>query len=329
MKIFRTSLLALAAFAATPLSAQQITLYSGRGEPLVAPVIAAFTAETGIGVNVRYGGTSELAILLQEEGDRSPADVFWSQDPGAMGAIAGMMAQMPADVTDRVPAAYRDAEGRWVATSGRGRVMARSTERVADDALPGSMLDLTAPEWNGRIVWAPTNGSLHAHITAMRVMLGDDATRAWLEGIRDNNPIAVRNNTAIVQSILDGEGDIGLTNNYYISRARARADDSPVSQELFAAGDIGNLLLVAAVGVLESSRHHDEAVRFVEFLLSPAAQQFFVSETQEFEVVPGSAIQAGRMLTLEQVTEAAPEVDLNDLSDLEGTLQMLRDLEIL
>jgi iron(III) transport system substrate-binding protein len=328
MKTLRTALFALAIAAPLPALAD-LTLYSGRGEPLVAPIIAAFTAETGINVNVRYGGTSELAILLQEEGAASPADVFWSQDPGALGAIAGLMTQMPASVTDRVPAAYRDSEGRWVATSGRGRLMARSTERVADDAIPASIMDLTAPEWNGRVVWAPTNGSLHAHITAMRATLGDDATRAWLEGIRDNNPIAVRNNTAIVQSILDGEGDIGLTNNYYISRARARAADAPVSQELFAPGDIGNLLLVAAVGVLDSSAHKDEAVRFVEFLLSSAAQQFFVSETQEFEVVPGAAIQAGRMLALDEVTAKAPAIDLNGLSDLEGTLQMLRDLGIL
>jgi len=328
MKTLRTALFALTLTAPLPALAD-LTLYSGRGEPLVAPLIAAFTAETGIRVNVRYGGTSELAILLQEEGAASPADIFWSQDPGALAAIAGMMATLPASVTDRVPAAYRDTEGRWVATSGRGRVIARSTERVADEALPASILDLTAPEWNGRVVWAPTNGSLHAHVTAMRVVLGDDATRAWLEGVRDNNPIAVRNNTAIVQSILDGEGDIGITNNYYISRARARDAAAPVDQALFASGDIGNLLLVAAVGVLETSGHKDEAVRFVEFLLSPAAQQYVVSEVQEFEVVPGSAIQTGRMLTLEQVTEAAPAVDLNDLGDLEGTLQMLRDLGIL
>ncbi len=332
MTSIRNAFLALAAAAATaaPLPAlADLTLYSGRGEPLVAPLITAFTAETGIHVNVRYAGTSELAILLQEEGARSPADIFWSQDPGAMAAVAGMMAPLPEAITDRVPAAYRAADGRWVATSGRGRLMARSTERVADDALPASLLDLTGPEWNGRIVWAPTNGSLHAHITAMRVTMGEEAARDWLTGIRDNNPIAVRNNTAIVQSILNGEGDIGLTNNYYISRALARDADAPIYQALFDDGDIGNLLLAAAVGVLESSDNQEEAMRFVEFLLSPAAQQFFVSEVQEFEVVPGATIATGRMLSLDEVTEAAPPVDLNDLGDLEGTLNMLRDLDIL
>lgn len=328
MKLFRASLFAAAAL--FPINAlADITLYSGRGEQLVAPLIAAFTAETGIRVNVRYAGTAELAILLQEEGNNSPADVFWSQDPSAMGAIAGQMTQLPSEITDRVPSAYRGADGRWVATSGRGRVMAVSTERVAPEAIPTSLMDLTAPEWNGRIVWAPTNGALHAHITAMRVQLGDDVTRDWLAGIRDNAPVVARNNTAVVQAILDGEGDIGITNNYYISRALARDAAAPVSQTLFAQGDIGNLLLVAAAGVLESSNNKAEATRFIDFLLSPAAQQYVVSEIQEFEVVPGAAIQTGRMLSLEQVIESAPEVDLNTLGDLEGTLQMMRDLGIL
>jgi iron(III) transport system substrate-binding protein len=328
MTLLRASLFAAATL--FPLNAlADITLYSGRGEQLVAPLIAAFTAETGIRVNVRYAGTAELAILLQEEGVQSPADVFWSQDPSAMGAVAGLMTQLPAAITDRVPASYRGADGRWVATSGRGRVMAISTERVAPETVPASLLDLTAPEWNGRLVWAPTNGALHAHITAMRVQLGDDVTRDWLAGIRDNNPVAARNNTAVVQAVLDGEGDIGITNNYYIGRALARDAAAPVAQALFAQGDIGNLLLVAAAGVLESSSNKDESLRFVEFLLSPAAQQYVVSEIQEFEVVPGAAIQAGRMLTLDQVIEAAPAVDLNTLGDLEGTLQMMRDLGIL
>lgn len=329
MKILKTAVLALAAVAATPLAADQITLYSGRGEPLVAPLLQAFTAETGIEVNVRYAGTAELAILLQEEGDRSPADVFWSQDATALASVVGLMAPLPEAVVGRVPAAYRDRENRWVATSGRGRIMAVATDRTEGEALPRTLTDLTAPEWKGRIVWAPTNAALHGHLTAARLVLGDAAVREFLQGLIANEPVAVRNNTAIVQAILDGEGDIGLTNNYYVSRVLSRDRNAPVAQVLFEDGDIGNLLLVAAVGVLESSASTEAAVRFVEFLLSEKAQQFFVSEVQEFEVVPGSSIPTGRMLTLDEVVTAAPEVDLNDLTDLEGTLEMLRDLGVL
>lgn len=331
MKTLRSALATALVIATAPLPALagDLTLYSGRGESLVAPIIAAFTAETGINVNVRYAGTAELAILLQEEGDASPADLYWAQDATALGAVAGLMQPLPAELAGRVPAAYRDAENRWVATSGRGRIIARSTERTTEADLPRSLMDVTAPEWRGRVVWAPTNGALHGHLTAMRAVLGDDATRAFLEAFIANEPIAVRNNTAIVQSILDGEGDIGLTNNYYVSRALSRSGDAPVAQALFEQGDIGNLLLVAAIGVLGSSDHSDEAVQFVEFLLSPQAQQFFVSDVQEFEVVPGSTIPTGRMLSMDTVVSAAPEIDLNTLTDLEGTLQMLRELGIL
>lgn len=328
MSFLKTTLFAVATLASSPALAD-LTLYSGRGEPLVAPLIAAFTAETGIRVNVRYGGTAELAVLLQEEGARSPADIYWAQDATALGAVAQLMQPLPDAVVGQVPEAYRDAESRWVATSGRGRVMARATDRVADEDLPKSIFDLTAPEWQGRIVWAPTNGALHGHLTAMRAVLGEDETRAFLTGLIANNPIAVRNNTAVVQSILDGDGDIGLTNNYYISRALTRDREAPIDQALFDDGDIGNLLLVAAIGVLEQSGNSDEALQFVEFLLSPKAQQFFVSDVQEFEVVPSATIATGRMLTLDEVTQAAPEVDLNTLTDLEGTLQMLRDLGVL
>lgn len=328
MKRIRNAIFALTALAATPALAD-LTLYSGRGEPLVAPIIAAFTAETGINVNVRYGGTAELAILLQEEGTRSPADLYWAQDATALGVVADMMLPLPEAVVGNVPAAYRDSENRWVATSGRGRIVARSTERTSTEEMPVSLMDLTGPEWAGRVVWAPTNGALHGHLTAARAVLGDDAVRDFLQAFIANDPIAVRNNTAIVQSILDGEGDIGLTNNYYVSRALARDAAAPIAQALFADGDIGNLLLVAAIGVLDSAQHSDEAVQFVEFLLSPKAQQFFVSDVQEFEVVPGSTIPAGRMLSMDAVLQAAPEVDLNTLTDLEGTLQMLRDLGVL
>ena len=328
MKLLRNSILALTAFTAAPALAD-ITLYSGRGEPLVAPIIAAFTAETGIRVNVRYAGTAELAILLQEEGDASPADLYWAQDATALGAVAARMMTLPDALVASVPAAYRDTENRWVATSGRGRIIARATDRVDEADLPASLLDLTAPEWNGRVVWAPTNGSLHGHLTAMRAVMGEDATRDFLQAFIANNPIAVRNNTAIVQAILDGEGDIGLTNNYYVSRALSRAADAPIAQALFDDGDIGNLLLVAAIGIPQSSANADEAKKFIEFLLSPKSQQFFVSDVQEFEVVPGSTIAPGGMLSMEQVLTAAPEIDLNTLTDLEGTLQMLRDLGVL
>jgi len=325
MKPFRTALIATIALAAPLPALADITLYSGRGEALVAPIIAAFTAETGINVNVRYAGTAELAILLQEEGDASPADLFWAQDAAALGAVAGSFAALPEELVGSVPAAYRDSENRWVATSGRGRVLAYSTERVTAEELPATMAGLTAPEWEGRVALAPTNGSFVAHVAAMRVTLGDEATAEWLEAFKANNPVIVRNNTAILQAIADGEADIGVVNNYYLSRQLARDANFPVNQTLFATqGDIGNLLLVAGIGVLGTSDHTDEAQAFVSFLLSPVAQQYFTGEVAEFPVVPGIIV-SRQDINLDDVIRAAPAVDLNTIGDLEGTLEMLRE----
>jgi len=328
MKALRIAL--LTAMAGLPLPAlADITLYSGRGEPLVAPILRAFTEATGIAVNVRYAGTSELAVLLQEEGTNSPADLFWAQDAAALGSVASLFAPLPEALIASVPAEYRDTESRWVATSGRGRVLAYSTARLEPDALPATMADLTDPQWRGRIALPATNGSFHAHVTALRVVAGDDAARAWLEGLHANAPVIVRNNTAVLQTIADGGADIGVTNNYYLARQLARDPEFPVNQQLFATqGDIGNLLLVAGMGVLSTSQHQDEAQQLIQFLLSPAAQQYFASEVAEFPVVPGTIV-TRRDINLDDVIRAAPAVDLNAIGDLEGTLQMLREVGFL
>ena len=323
MTFLRTSVFAVAAFAATPTLAD-LTLYSGRGEPLVAPIIEAFTAQTGITVNVRYAGTAELAVLLQEEGDASPADLYWAQDAAALGAVVDLFAPLPEALVADVPTAYRDAENRWVATSGRGRVLAYSTERVDAAELPASIFDLTDEKWSGRIALPATNGSFLAHVTAMRVTHGEEATAEWLAGIAANNPVAVRNNTAAIQAIGDGEADVAVTNNYYLNRFLNRDAEFPVSQTLFAnEGDIGNLLLVAGMGVLNSSDQQEQAQAFIEFLLSPAAQQYFTGEVSEFPIIPG-AIVTRQDINLDDVIRVAPEVDLNTIADLEGTLEMIR-----
>jgi len=330
MKTLKATVLALAAMAATPLSAQQITLYSGRGEPLVAPIIAAFTAETGIRVNVRYAGTAELAILLQEEGDRTPADLFWAQDAAALGAVADLFQPLPQETLDKVPAAYRDNEGRWIATSGRGRVLAYSTERLGEDERPATMADLVDPKYRGRIALAPTNGSFLAHVTALRVVEGDAAALEWLQGIAANEPVMVRNNTAAIQAIGDGEADLAVTNNYYLVRFKRAAADFPVNQMLFPTeGDIGNLLLVAGMGVLAASDHSEEAVAFIDFLLSDAAQQFFSGEVAEFPVTGRVIPTRVDDISLEDVVRMAPEVDLNTIGDLEGTLELVREAGLL
>ncbi len=310
--------------------ANELTLYSGRGEALVEPLIQQFQEQTGIKVNVRYGDTAQLAVLLQEEGARSPADLFWAQDAGALGAtsMAGLFAPLPADIQTDLPAIYTSTTGTWLATSGRARTLAYSTTRVGADELPASIADLTDERYRGRVGWAPTNGSFQAHVTALRLVLGEDSARDWLTAMRANSTQAYRNNTALVQAIADGEIDFALVNNYYLLRFLANDADFPVAQTFFQAGDIGNLVNVAGIGILATSSQGEQALQFVRFLLDTPTQRFFTDTVYEYPVVGGVEPNA-RLESFERLLELSPEVDLDALEDLEGTLNLLRDVELL
>lgn len=303
-----------------------LTVYSGRSEDLVGTVIADFEAATGIDVEVRYGDTAELAALLLEEGDASPADVYWAQDAGALGAVSqqGLFAELPQDVLDRVEAGNRSAAGDWIGVTGRARTIVYSTENVSEDELPASVFDLTDEQYAGRVGWAPTNGSFQSFVTAMRVVEGEDATRAWLEGMIANDAQVYENNSSQVEAAGRGEIDFGLVNNYYLLRFLAEDPDFPAANH-FPSGDIGALLNVAGVGVLASTDQQDAAEQFVAYLLSDETQEYFsqVADAAEFPLVAG--VEAMEPLpSLEEI--GAPDVDLNELADLEGTLQLLTEV---
>ncbi|MFT5564987.1 MAG: iron(III) transport system substrate-binding protein, partial [Myxococcota bacterium] len=180
-----------------------LTIYAGRGEDLIAQVIADFEADTGIDVEVRYAGTAELAAQLLEEGDATPADLFWAQDAGALGAVdqAGLLTTLPDDVLNLVDPANRADNGSWVGVTGRARVIVWSTERLTEADVPTSVLDLTDAQWRGRVGWAPTNGSFQAFVTAMRVTLGEAVTKSWLEGMLANDVQEYSNNSSQVEAV--------------------------------------------------------------------------------------------------------------------------------
>ena len=328
MKTTLLSGIALALGFGSMASAETLTIYSGRGEALVAPLIAQFEAETGIETQVRYGSTSEMATLLMEEGAKTPADVFWAQDAGALGALAPQFAALPASVNETVLEVFRDPSDKWVATSGRTRVLVHSTERVQEADLPKSIADLADPKYKGRVAWAPTNGSFQAFVTAFRLTHGDEAAKSWLEAMKANDTQVFKNNGTQIESIANGEVDYGLVNNYYLGRYTAKDEKFPVDMTHFAAGDIGNLVLVAGAGVIDASDNKDAAQKFIDFLLSPAAQQYITLQGNEYPVRKGVIPQA-TLEPLATVEEISPKVDVNTLGDLEGTLALLRDVGLL
>lgn len=314
-----------------PGEVSELTVYSGRSEALVAPIFERFTEETGIDLSVRYGDTAEMAATIREEGGSSPADVFFGQDAGALGALEkeGLLATLSPEVLDAVPAEFRSPDGRWVGTSGRARVIGYDT-RVVDEAdLPDSVMDLTDERWKGKVGWVPGNASFQAFITAMRAEMGDEATEQWLRDMKANDAQVYERNGVLRDAIANGEVELGLLNHYYIAQARAEAPDAdayPVGLHFPPGGDVGALINVAGGGVLESSDKRAAGEQLLAFLLSAEAQEFFVEETKEYPVVAGVAAPPD-LPALDSIEQ--PKVDLADLDDLRGTLELIEQAGVL
>jgi iron(III) transport system substrate-binding protein len=305
-----------------------LTVYSGREEEIVEPLFAQFEQETGIGIEVRYGDSAELAATLAEEGDGSPADVFFAQDAGSLGAVAaeGLLEALPQDLLDRVEPRYRDPDARWVGTSGRVRVVAYNTDALAEDDLPISILDFTDPAWKGRIGFPPTNASFQAFVSALRLSLGDEEARRWLEGIEANDPKLYENNLQTLEAIAAGEIDAGFVNHYYLFLLKDEQPDAPVENHYLEAGDPGALVNVAGVGIVTGSDDAEAAQRFVEFLLSDVGQRFYTERAQEAEypLVAGIEPRAG-LPPLDSLQ--GPDISLGQLGgELESTLELLSEV---
>lgn len=301
-----------------------ITVYSGRSEALIGPLIEQFEQETGIDVRVRYGDTAALAAALLEEGSRSPADIFLSQDAGALGAVeaADLLQQLPAEMLASVDDAFKSGSGRWVGVSGRARVIVASTE-LSTAEQPHSIFDLTAERWRGRVGWAPTNGSFQAFVTALRELHGDTTTEQWLRDMLANDVQEYPKNTPIVQAVGDGEIDLGLVNHYYLFRFLADDPNYPATNLFTDADDAGALINVAGVGVLQSAPDADVANRFVAYLLAESSQRYFRDETFEYPLTAGVDPTNG-IPALD--TLQPPSLRLTSLADLDGTLDLLREV---
>ena len=321
MAILAVSTLGLTGCAATE---ESLTLYSGRKETLVQPLLDQFTADTGIEVEVRYAGTSETAALILEEGDNTNADVFFGVGGAALGALsrAGAFVEIDQEILNLVPAKFRSVDDDWIGTSGRARIMVYNKENVTE--IPEGVMELANAEWKDRIAIAPSYGSFQAFVTAMRVIEGDDAATEWLEAMNENALIFSKDEE-VMEAVESGVADAGLVNHYYFYRRGVEDGFENLTSDaaFFGSNDVGNLVNVAGVGMLNDSA---EAKAFVEYLLSDAGQQYFSDETMEYPLT-GTVQPSERLIPLDQVPTA--ELDLNDIDQLDRTLELMREAGLL
>jgi len=302
-----------------------LVVYSGRNEELVGDLLQRYQDDTGAELEIRYGDSSDLAATLLEERDNTPADVFLSQDAGALGAVEaeGLLEPLPQATLDAVEQRFRSDQGRWVGLTGRSRVIAYDKRELKPADLPQSVFDVPEDEWRGRVGWAPTNPSFESFVTAMRRLEGEDAARRWLEDMVANDTKVFTNNIAVRDAIANGEIDIGLINHYYVAEAVAEeGEDYPVGVFFPPNRDVGSLVNVSGAAILSGSEKDEDARKFIDYLLSEAGQRYFADVTKEYPLAAGVEPDPA----LEPFDEIqSPRIDLADLAGLQETVKLLQE----
>ncbi len=304
-----------------------LTIYSGREEKIMSPLIEKAKKDLGINIEVRYGDSTELAIALIEEGKNSRADVFYAQDAGSLGAIAkeGQTLPIPAQLLNKVSPQFRSPGGKWVGISGRARVIDYNKKLVKPSELPSSVMELTNSKWRGKVGWAPTNGSFLSFVTAMRLLEGKQKTLAWLKGMKANGAKSYSSNSAIVEALGRGEVALGLVNNYYLYRFTSKDPNFPVAIH-HTRGDAGALINVAGLAVLKTTDQKNDAEKFVAYMLTPEVQKYLTQKFYEYPLVNGIPV-SQKQLPLDKLQ--SPQLDLSKLYDLKGTLSLIEEAGLL
>jgi iron(III) transport system substrate-binding protein len=306
-----------------PQKSNSLVIYSGRSEKLVAPIIEQFALTSGFNVQVKYGKTAEIAATIMEEGNNSPADLFFAQDPGGLGVLEAndMFIELPQQVVSLVPYGKKSETNQWVGITGRARTLVHNTD-IAKEDLPNDLWELVNNNrWKGRIGYAPTNGSFQAMVSAMRAEWGEAKTEEWLKALLTLEPLIYPKNTPQVAAAAAGEIDIGLVNHYYVHRFIADEGDAfKARNHHLPSGGPGSIVLVAGAGILKTAKNQENAILFLKYLLSPVGQQYFASQTYEYPLVEG--IKTNRILTpLENIN--GPQISYTKMNDLQGTIDLL------
>lgn len=306
-----------------------LTIYAGRSSTLVDPVLKQFAKESGINVRVRYGDSTELASTILEEGKNSPADIFYGQDAGSLGALssANRLTPISSDILSLVPDAYCSPQGLWVGISGRARVVAYNTDKFSPADLPTSVLSYSDPRWRGRVGFVPPSDGFPDFVTALRITQGEDGARTWLQAFKANNPKAYPNNLAALQAVADGEIDVALVNHYYLFRSlKEKGEGFKARNYYFRNGDPGGLINVSGAAILDTADNREDAERFLRYLLAAEAQEYFAENTFEYPLASGMPADP----QLPPLSELQPpKIDLSRLADLQGSLKLMREVGLL
>ena len=277
-----------------------------------------------------FGSSSSLAqtIVSEVEADAARADLFWSIDASSLAFVANNDAygSLPSDAISDVPSEFRGDDDAWTGVAGRARSVPYNTNALSESDIPNKVREFpNTSALQGTMGWAPTYGAFRAFVTAMRLSRGENATRNWLESMGGNGTERFPNEFVVSSRVADGALDAGFANHYYAMRVKNQRPDAPIDLA-FTEGDAGALVNVAGALKIKGTDKDDLVANFVRHLLSAEAQEFFATVSFAYPMIPGVA-PVGGLPTIDELSP--PDIDLAELSDLEPTLDLMRDAGVI
>jgi iron(III) transport system substrate-binding protein len=270
-----------------------IVLYNGQHAQLTSALIAAFTKQTGISVQIRTNDSLVLADQILEEGNASPADVYLSENSPELMTLEqhGLLAKLPSSLLGQVPAADNSPSGEWVAVALRVSCLVYDPALISRSKLPSSILDLDQPQWKGKVAVAAVDSDFPPLVGAVIETYGLKTATTWLEGL-ERNAVTYQADESVVSAVNRGNVAVGIINQYYWYRLRLEVGSSAVHSALyyFPSGNVGSITNISGAAVLASSGHKADAERFLSFIDSKAGQEIIAhSDDFEYPVHPGVA----------------------------------------
>ena len=280
------ALMLTGALTVTPAHAATLTLYSAQHEQVVNQLVKDFEAQTGIAVKVRSGEGPALAAQLVAEGDRTPADVYFTENSPELVLLdrKGLLAKVDAPTLQAVPARFNAADGDWHGVLARENVLIYNTAKLQPQQLPTSLLDLAKPEWKGKVGVAPSDADFLPLVSAVLALRGEAATLQWLKGLKANAQI-FDDDEGVTAAVNRGGVATGIVNNYYWDRLHAELGDKSTRSAIhhFGNGNVGAVINVSGAAVLKASKHQADAQKFLAYLVSERAQKLMANGHISFE----------------------------------------------
>jgi iron(III) transport system substrate-binding protein len=313
-------------------SGDTITLYNGQHEQTTAALVKAFTAATGIKVNVRSDDETVLAQQMEQEGRASRADVFYTENSPALAELSGkgLLAPVDKNTLASVPGKYSSPTGDWVGVSARVSVLVYNTDEITPAQLPKSVMDLADPKWHGKISFAPGETDFQPIVTSVAKTAGDQGALTWLAGMKANlKGHDYPDNETIVAKVNSGDVEMGLVNTYYWYRLRASLNGAGMHSALapFAPQDPGYLINVSGAAVVKSSKHQAAAQKFLAYLTSAAGQKVMAA-SDSFEYPIGSGVVATDGQQPLDTLQPAP-MTIADLGNGQRAVALLQQAQLL